>query len=280
MASPLLRALLHARPDVPEVLARFDEIARAGGISPSFEEYSARIGERLQPWRETCYFDLADPGRAEVAHEQLFRSAEALGFSLAEPFVAALRAGVTSGPDVLQIVLGLDAGDEASRARLKYYLIFQADSDATVERLRVALDAPAPPASLRPGSVYILGLDFDRLRLRDFKLYVRLAPERVPAVIRNLGEFAALWRGSRYLVFQHCLLSPGRQVYFHAAAAELLEDELARRRGEPAVAALLDQVRTMNEVLPGRLRPWIASFPWVAGELRRSPSNVYFHFDG
>jgi hypothetical protein len=276
--SPLLRALLHARTDVPEMFARFDAIARAGEIAPSFEEYSARIGEQLSPFRETCYFDLAEPGRAAVANAQLLCSAEALGFSLAEPFVEALRAGVTSGPDVLQIVLGLDA--DGSHPRLKYYLIFRADPDQTVERLRVALDAPPLPASLRPGSIYILGLDFDRAGLRDFKVYVRLAPERVPAVIRNLGEFAELWRGCRYLVFQHCLRSPGRQVYFHATAAEVIELELERRRREPAVTELLEQVRSMNELLPRRLRPWIASFSYASGELRRTPSNVYFHFDG
>jgi hypothetical protein len=180
---------------------------------------------------------------------------------------------------VLQIVLGIDADPDAG-VRLKYYLIFRADPDATVERLRLALDVSPLPPSLRPASVYILGLDFDRARLRDFKLYVRLDPDRTPTVIRNLDEFAALWRGSRYLVFQHCLRSAGRQVYFHASAAEVLDAELAQRRGEPAVAALLEQVRAMNDVLaPRRLRPWIASFPFVAGELRRTPSNVYFHFD-
>jgi hypothetical protein len=262
------------------MLARFDEIARAGKVAPSFEEYSARIGEQLSRWRETCYFDLAQPGRAEVAHEQLLRSANALGFALEQRFVAALRAGVTSGADVLQIVLGIDVDDQSDRARLKYYLIFRGDSDATVEQLRVALGVAALPASLPRASVYILGLDFDRAQLRDFKLYVRLDPGRVPAVIRNLDAFAALWRGSRYLVFQHCLLSAGRQVYFHAAAADVLDAELAHRNAEPAVAALLDQVRAMNESLaPRRLRPWIASFPWVGGQLRRTPSNVYFHFE-
>jgi hypothetical protein len=280
----LLRALLHARSNVPELLAQFDALARAGKHAPSFEEYSARVGEQLSPWRETCYFDLAEPNRAEVAHEQLFRCADVLGFSLGRGFVAALEAGVTTGPDVLQIVLGIDAdqqAEHAERARLKYYLIFKGDSDATVERLRVALSAPRLPASLRPGSIYILGIDFDRTQLRDFKLYVRLDPDRTPQVIRNLDHFAALWRGCRYLVFQHCLLSAGRQVYFHATAAEVLDAELAQRRDEPAVAALLEQVRAMNEVLgPRRLRPWIASFPWAKGELRRTPSNVYFHFDG
>jgi hypothetical protein len=159
-------------------------------------------------------------------------------------------------------------------------LIFRDDSHATVERLRLALDVGALPGSLRPGSVYILGIDFGPTALRDFKVYVRLDPRRVPAVIRNLDEFAALWRGSRYLVFQHCLLGAGRQVYFHASSADTLEEELAARAGEPAVAALLEQVQTMNESLASRrLRPWIASFAFASGKLRRSPSNVYFHFD-
>lgn len=279
--SALLCALLHARPNVPEQLARFDALARAGSIPPSFEEYSARVGEQLSPWRETCYFDLEDPTRAEVAHEQLFRSADALGFSLARGFVSALEAGVGTGPEVLQVVLGIDVDEHSDRSRLKYYLIFKANPDATVERLRVALGVPQLPASLQPASIYILGIDFDRTQLRDFKLYVRLDPSRVPKVIRNLDQFAALWRGSRYVVFQHCMLSAGRQVYFHASAAEVLDAELAQRRDEPAVAALLDQVGAMNQVLgPRRLRPWIASYPWANGQLRRAPSNVYFHFDG
>src|SRR5690606_35279179 len=134
-----------------------------------------------------------------------------LEFAVPRPFLAALDDGAVAGPDVLQVVLGIDAADE--RARLKYYLIFKDRSGATVERLRTALELPTLPASLAPDSVYILGVDFGRSALMDFKLYVRLDAGRVPQVIRNLRAFESLWRGSRYLVFQHCLLGGGRQVY-------------------------------------------------------------------
>lgn len=278
----MLAALQHAREDVPEALARFDALARAGAAWPSFEEYSARVGESLAPWRETCYFDVAaTPALVEVANERFAALAEALKFPVPEGFWAALEGGAVAGPDVLQIVLGIDAA--AERPRLKYYLIFKDRSGATVEALRAGLDVPALPASLAPDSVYILGVDFGREQLADFKVYVRLDPRRVPAVIRNLARFEALWRGSRYLVFQHCVCSGGRQVYFHASSAQLLEDWL-RERGEreAGVAGFRGQIDAMNQHLRAVgervLRPWIASFPYRGGALLPSPSNVYFHF--
>lgn len=280
--SPMLRALQAARPDVPEQLGRFDAIARAGAAWPSFEEYSVRIGEELSPWRETCYFDVAhDPTLVAVANERFAALASALGFAVPQPFLAALDDGAVAGPDVLQVVLGIDAADE--RARLKYYLIFKDRSGATVERLRTALELPTLPASLAPDSVYILGLDFGRTALMDFKLYVRLDPRRVPQVFRNLRAFESLWRGSRYLVFQHCLLGGGRQVYFHASSAEVLEQWLhAWAMRDVVAAAFVEQIAAMNEALAGerRLRPWIASLPVQHGRLLPSPSNIYLHFDG
>lgn len=279
----MLRALMSARDDVPEQLQQFDAIARAGAVWPSFEEYSARVGEQLSPWRETCYFDVArDPKLIEVANERFEQLASALGFAVPPRFFEAVRGGAVAGPDVLQIVLGIDANGE--RARLKYYLIFQSDSAATVERLRAALEVPALPASLSPGSVYILGIDFGLQRpVTDFKVYVRLDPGRVAQVIRNLAQFDALWRGSRYLVFQQCVIGEGRQVYFHASSASVLEGWLSdwATRDERA-AVLRRQIAAMNEQLQREgqpsLRPWIASFPYERGRLSTSPSNVYLHF--
>jgi hypothetical protein len=279
----MLRALMSARDDVPEQLQQFDAIARAGAAWPSFEEYSARVGETLSPWRETCYFDVAgDPRLIDVANDRFEQLARALAFPVPARFFESIRAGAVSGPDVLQIVLGIDASDR--RPRLKYYLIFQRPSHATVERLRSALEISALPTSLTPGSVYILGIDFGREQpVTDFKVYVRLDPNRVAQVVRNLGQFDVLWRGSRYLVFQHCLLGEGRQVYFHASSAGVLEDWLAAwaERDEQAAAFHL-LIAAMNEQLrqDGRpsLRPWIASFPFERGRLSASPSNVYLHF--
>lgn len=280
--SLMLRALSAARQDLPDELRRFDELARAGAAAPSFEEYSARIGERASVWRQTCYFDVAaDPSLVAVAHDRFERIAEALGVPIPARLVQVLRDGAVSGPEVLQIVLGLDAASE--RPRLKYYLIFREDSADCVERLRAALDVPPLPSSLRPGSVYILGLDFTRERLWDFKIYVRLDPKRVRAVVRNLGRFEALWRGSRYLVFQQCLLSGGRQVYFHASSSSVLDTWL---RGwaarDPGVERFCAQMAAMNRSLREQgaapLQPWIASLPYRGGELLHSPSNVYFHY--
>lgn len=279
----MLRALMSARDDVPEQLQQFDAIARAGTAAPSFEEYSARVGGLLSPWRETCYFDVArDPQLVEVANERFGQLAQTLGFAIPSRFIAVIGGAAVAGPDVLQIVLGIDASD--SRPRLKYYLIFQSRSDMTVERLRAALEVPTLPPALDPGSVYILGVDFGRERpVTDFKVYVRLDPTRVGQVIRNLGQFDALWRGSRYLVFQQCILGEGRQVYFHASSASVLERWLAARaeRDEHA-AAFSRQIAAMNEQLRREgaplLRPWIASFPWARGQLSEGPSNVYLHF--
>lgn len=277
--SALLRSLLGARPDAPAGLRRFDAEVRAGARGPSFEEYSARIGEGLGPWRETCYFDVDEPGAGEVAHERLLAVAAALGVALPAKFVARIRAGATLGPEVLQVVLGYDEGGAATR--LKYYLVFRAGSDALVERVRAAVDAPPLPAELAPSSVYILGLDFAPQGLVDFKIYVRLDMRRAQAAIRNLDAYAGLWRGCRSLVYQRCLVGGGRQVYFHATAAGVIEGELEQRaRREPAAAALIEQLGAMNRTLGRtRWRPWIASYPLEAGLLRPAPSNVYFHLE-
>src|SRR5690606_38343528 len=127
-----------ARPEPPAELVRFDVLVRAGACAPSFEEYSARIGEQLTPWRQTCYFDAADPQAGSVADARLLAIAAALGFELPARFVALLQAGI-AGPEVLQVVLGYDAGDETAAARLKYYLVFRSGGDALVERVRLAV---------------------------------------------------------------------------------------------------------------------------------------------
>jgi len=278
--SSLIAALRAARDDVPDDLARFDAVVRAGDRRPSFEEYSARVGEGLSPWRETCYFDAAEPGATAVADRRLLAVAEALGFALPRPFVDQLRTPAGVGPEVLQVVVGYDAGGPGAPARLKYYVIFKSGAAARVERLRLAVGAPALPPALDPSTTYIVGVDFLRDGLHDFKIYVRLDPARVSSAIGNLDRVGALRRGSRYLVFQRCLIGGGAQVYFHASAAAVIEGLLARlARREPAVATLRAQVGAMNASQTGRWRPWIASLPFVAGRLGQGPMNVYFHRD-
>ena len=277
-----------AQAQPPEVLREFDALVRgpAGEPGPSFEEYSVRLapaGSERSPWRETLYFDVSrEPQLAALANARFVACAKALRVELPPAFVEALPRAST-GPEVLQIVLGLDANP--ARLRLKYYLIYRDRSGASVEALHQSLGLAALPPSLAPGSVYILGIDFQAHGLSDFKLYVRLDPARVPKVIRNLKQVESLWRGSRYLVFQHCLLGAGRQIYFHASSAELLERWLhARARREPGTASFVrTRLPAMNAALaerghPQRLRPWILSLPYERGQLRPSPSNVYFHF--
>lgn len=281
----MLGALVAAHGEVPEDLRRFHALATGGAARPSFEEYSARVGGGLAAWRETCYFDVAtDPSLVAVANERFARLAVALGFSIPDPMVAALAEGAVSGPDVLQVVLGIDAAGE--QTRLKYYLIFRDRSGATVERLRQVTGAPVLPTSLEPDSVYILGLDFRRAvpgGLSDFKLYVRLDADRVPRVVRNLREYDGLRRRSRYLVFQHCLVSGVRRVYFHLSSPDVLEAWLGRRAGgDPSVADLRKNIAAMNlhlrNAASGVLRPWIVSFPYEGGGLEPGPSNIYFHY--
>ena len=186
-----------------------------------------------------------------------------------------LKAVAAVNETIAPAILGYDAGGPAAAPRLKYYLIFKADSSAAVERLRQAVGAPPLPAALDPSTVYIVGVDLSDRGLHDFKIYVRLAPARLRAALRNLGDFAELWRGSRYLVYQRCLIGGGEQVYFHAASADVLERELARRaRRQPAAAALRTQVSAMNRAPGGAWRQWILSLPFAHGPLLEATSNL------
>lgn len=275
----------------PPALGRFDALARGSGDEPgpSFEEYSIRLAPEREaaaersPWRETLYFDVSrEPQLGALANARFVACAAALGVELPPAFVEALPRA-SAGPEVLQIVLGLDANP--ARLRLKYYLIYRDHSAASVEALHRALALDPLPPALAPGSVYILGVDFQAHGLSDFKLYVRMEPARMSRVIRNLRQVEALVRGSRYLVFQHCLIGAGRQVYFHASSAELLERWLGQRARRSAATAsfLRGQLPAMNRALAERghaqrLRPWILSLPYARGQLRPAPSNLYLHF--
>ena len=105
---------------------------------------------------------------------------------------------------------------------------------------------------------------------------MRLDAHRLPRVIGNVTAFRPLVLGSRYLVFQHCVHSQRRQIYFHSGSAELLEGRLPL---DPKFSAMLS---TMNRHLAsteaGVLRPWIASFAYERRALHPTPANVYFHY--
>jgi len=272
---------MEAHDDVPASLARFDALVRSDGPPPSFEEYSVHMGGTPCLWRETCYFDASTTGAlASIANTRFERIAAEHGVSIPHGFWRLLSEGAAHGPEVRQVVLGMDAGQAQ---RLKYYLVFRGSPAPTVEAFRRALGAPELPATLRPDSVCILCLDFHASGLHDFKVYVRLDLRRLPAVVRNFGQFRALASGCRYLVFQHCLHSGRRQVYFHADSAALLEDHLQLHpEADGAAGRLGSTLARMNRGLEGSdlgiLRPWIASFAYRRGGLELDPANVYFHF--
>lgn len=277
---------MEARGDVPPSLVRFDALVRSDGPPPSFEEYSVRTGGALCPWRETCYFDARARRRlTSVANARFETIAAELGVSIPASFWRFLAEGGAHGSEVREVVLGMEAGEPL---RLKYYLVFRGPAASTVEGLRVALGAPELPATLHMGSVCILGLDFHPSGLHDFKVYVRLDSRRLPHVIENFADFRALAAGCRYLVFQHCVASGRRQVYFHANSPALLEDHLELdprgHGGHGARGSLGDTLARMNRRLEhgdaGVLRPWIASFVYRQGALEVTPANIYFHLSG
>lgn len=272
---------MEAHGDAPPSLARFDALVRGDGPAPTFEEFSARLRGELSPWRQTCYFDTSTPGLTSIANARFERIAAELGARIPEGLSRFLGERGAHGPETREVVLGIDAGGEAPR--LKYYLVFRSPAGPTVQALRAALGAPELPATLHLGSVCILGLDFDASGLRDFKIYVRLDLRRLPHVIGNFIDFKALAVGCRYLVFQHCIPSGRRQIYFHASSASLLEDRLRLHpRTEGTRGSLSSLVERMNRRLAkggrGILRPWIASFVYRQGALETTPTNVYFHF--
>ncbi len=240
------------------------------------------MGGTLCPWRQTCYFDARARRRlTSVANARFEKIAADLGVSIPASFSRFLAERGAHGSEVREVVLGMEAGEPL---RLKYYLVFRGPAASTVEGLRVALGAPELPATLHMGSVCILGLDFDPSGLHDFKVYVRLDSRRLPHVIENFADFRALALGCRYLVFQHCVTSGRRQVYFHANSPALLEDHLDLGLDPGAHGArgsLSDTLARMNRRLEHRdagvLRPWIASFVYRQGALEATPANIYFH---
>ncbi|MEM7155564.1 MAG: hypothetical protein AAF799_22130 [Myxococcota bacterium] len=272
--SPLLEALTEVGGEAPASFSRFDALVRGDGPPPSFEEYSAWMGGELRPWRETCYFDATPSGEMiSLANTRFESIVAALGVSIPKEFWRVLSEGGAHAPAVRQVVLGIEAEPSL---RLKYYLVFRGPAAQTVEAFRAAVGAPELPPSLDTSSMCILGLDFNASGLHDFKVYVRLDAKRLPRVIGNFTAFRTLVLGCRYLVFQQCVHSQRRQVYFHSASAELLEGRLPL---DPKLRAMMT---TMNERLDaagaGILRPWIASYVYERRALHPTPANVYFHY--
>ena len=118
-----------------------------------------------------------------------------------------------------------------------------------------------------------------KLGLRQFRC---AETEKYPHVTFFFNDYRdEPFAGVRNLLrFNAQSIGGGEQVYFHAASADVLERELARRaRRQPAAAALRTQVSAMNRAPGGAWLPWILSLPFARSRLLEAPSNLYFHRD-
>lgn len=285
--SPLLSAIAAADPATPEALFTFDRIAAAPDPAPDFCETSARIaGSSLAAHRLTYYFDVAKRGAgvARAAADRFAALCEELGVALPPDLTSFARGDVPGRPEILQVVLGVDASREGSSAVAKYYLIFRDAPSAVVRGALAAMGAPDLPASIDPDKAYILGADFGAHGLDDAKLYFRLDRDRLGRAVKNLGDLRILLEGTRYVVLQQCLRRPDRrQMYFHAQSGEVIAAHLARRarEGHRAAADLLARQAAINAARPAlELKPWILSFGYRDGRADLGEGNVYFHLAG
>jgi hypothetical protein len=279
-----MEAIGAADPAAPEALFTFDRLAAASPPLPDFVETSARLsGSSISPHRLTYYFDTGRRG-AEVARAAGLRFSaicEALGVAAPPSLLSFAAEEIPGRPEILQVVLGIDAPEDLSRRRAKVYLIFRGASGPLVRRALSLLDAPSPPPSADLDKVYIVGIDLTAAGLDEVKLYVRLDQERLGRVVTNLATIPDLLAGTRYAVFQQCLVRPERrQLYLHATSSAILATFLERRArgGHIAAAALLARQAAINAARPALgLAPWIISFGYREGRIELEASNVYFH---
>ena len=270
----LLAALRGALGALPPALGTFDALA-GEGPTPDFFEWSARISSDLETARLTYYFD-AEKHSAEAlatVGDRFAVLAEALGVKLPPPLLAVYREEVPGNSALLQVVLGIDGRTDG--LRLKLYVIMKAAAPALVDALLGAVSCVRPP-SLDASRVYILGLDFGGEGLLDAKLYYRLEIARLPRVVANLAEVGDLYRATREVVLQRCLLNDRSQLYLHATDERAIARYLERRTGR-ATARLLEVQRSLGEA---RIAPWIISFAFRDHRLQLGESNVYFHLGG
>jgi hypothetical protein len=276
VGTELLEALRADDPDMPPALEVFDRIAASVDPRPDFYEHSVRIGGRSCPHRLTYYFDVhrRGPHVAREAGMRFVRLAAELGMSIPPRLRAFVLSDASSGDEVLQVVLGIEAPRDGTGARAKYYLVFRDNPGRLVRELMSAVEL-TPAGGADPDRVYIVGCDLTDAGVDDIKLYFRLERGRVAALLEDPGQVRELLAASRDVVFQQCTRRPARrQLYLHARSGAFLEQWLAAHGFEE----VLGRARAANAHLGvSRLEPWIVSFAYDRRRLDLGASNVYFH---
>jgi hypothetical protein len=273
--SELLDALRVADSEVPSALETFDRVATRDDARPDFFEHSMRV-DGSSPYRLTYYFDVHRRGKdvARMAGARFVELSRELGAALPPALEAFVGSDATSGPEVLQVVLGVDAPSGGALVRCKYYLVFRGDPGDSLASLLAALALETPAkADLHRG--YIVGIDVTAAGVEDVKLYFRLDRTAVPRAFDAPPAIAALVAESRDVVLQQCIRRPERrQAYMHASSTEKLASWLAKHEsGESARRAT-----AINAALHGaRLKPWIVSFACTGRRLAASQGAVYYH---
>ena len=280
--SPALAALERAGA-VPDALRLFDRAASAGrGAAPDFFEVSACVGDRVDPFRATYYFDVGRHGIdcAASANARFVAACEASDIELPAAFAELLSTDALAAPTVLQLVLGIDARDDPTATRIKYYVIFRGDSTEIFTSFAAATGIELP-AVVDPGTVYIAGVDLTAGRVTDLKAYVRLRDDRIASTLRRPALHRELLAGCRGVVFQQCATSARRQMYFHASNPAAIEHELTGATNRAAATPFLrERIAAMNAGADRPLDPWILAYRYDRGELDRTSYTVYFHFRG
>jgi hypothetical protein len=276
VGTELFEALRAADPSAPPALDTFDQVVASEEPRPDFYEYSVHVGDRVSPHRLTYYFDTRRRGAivAREAGERFLKLSERLGLAVPAPLADFVRSEAPLGDEVLQVVLGVDASPQTSALRGKYYLVFRDDPGRCVRRVLAAMGLDAPTGAA-PEKVYIVGIDVAAAGVDDVKLYFRLEPTRVTAVIENHAEVASLLAACRDVVLlQWARHVERRQVYVHAESSVSLSGWLARHGYEEA----LGRARAVNAQMQGsRIEPRIVSMPYERGRVGIGQGNVYFH---
>ena len=274
MGSQLLEALRGVEPRLPAALDVFDSVVVTGRDDPDFYEHSVRVGDAPGPFRLTYYFDVhrRGPAVAREAGARFLRFSADLGIPLPPALGAFVSSDAATRDEVKQVVLGIDA-PPGGELRAKYYLVFRRSPGSTVRELLRSL-ALAPAAGADPDKVVIVGCDATAAGLDDVKLYFRVEPRKVPAMLDDASEIAGLLTDSHEAVYQQCTLRPSRrQLYLHARSPALRQ-----WLGVHGFTEALGRARGIDAHLQGaRLEPRIVSFAYDSRRLALGNANVYFH---
>jgi hypothetical protein len=275
MKTELFDALSSADASVPASLETFDAAVGSAPAPPDFYEYSMRVGDAASPYRLTYYFDVHRRGE-RVAHEAGARFVR-LCTELALPLPTALREFVSSsalaGKEVLQAVVGVEAGFERIPTRAKFYLVFQDRPADCVKHLLRAADLTSAVRA-EPDKVCIVGVDVTARGWDDVKLYYRLEPGSIASVVEVGPDLAPLVAESREVILQQCTRhAERRQIYFHTR-----NSEHARRWLEARFGSMTLRARAIEGKLRGsRFEPRILSFPLHRHRIDLRTACGYFH---